>query len=298
MGWLQVLQKEATEAPLKNMNGSILLVDDEIEIIEMLSGLLIEHNYLVFEATSGKEGLRIYREKKPQIVITDLKMPEFSGLDLLKAIRKDDDFTEIIVLTAYSDSNAIIEALKNQASDFVLKPVDVDTLLLTINRALERIKLKERVKSYTRQLEDLLHDVNVTKDYLEKIVENSPQAIIAYDEHGVVTSWNTEAEKITGYSSREAIGKRLRDIFVMEEAIIKPDVDSLSYKNIVAQIMTRYGDICFISRNANAILDEKGRIIGGIENFYDVTEQIKNDQLLQKRYLQLQTINEIGKKIA
>ncbi len=298
MGWLQVLQKEATEAPIKSVNGSILLVDDEVEIIQMLSGLLIEHNYLVFEATSGKEGLQIYREKHPQIVITDLKMPEFSGLDLLRAIRENDDFTEVIVLTAYSESNAIINALKNQASDFVLKPVDMDTLLLTIKRALERIKLKERVKTYTRQLETLLHDVNITKDYLEKIVENSPQAIIAYDEHGVITSWNTEAEKITGYAAKDAIGKQLHDIFVMEKALINPEAGVLSYKNIVAQIVTRRGDICFISRNANAILDEEGRIIGGIENFYDITEQIKNDQLLQKRYLQLQTINEIGKKIA
>ena len=298
MGWLQVLQKEATEIPLKSVAGSVLLVDDEVEIIQMLSTLLIAHNYLVFEATSGEEGLRIYREKKPQIVITDLKMPGFSGLDLLQAIREQDNFTEVIVLTAYSDSKAIITALKNNASDFVLKPVDVDTLLLTIDRALERLKLKERVKNYTEQLESLLHDVNVTKDYLEKIVENSPQAIIAYDEQGVITAWNSEAEKITGYPSQDAIGRNLRDIFVMEEALIKPDADTLSYKNVVAQVVTRTGDICFISRNANAVLNENGQIIGGIENFYDITEQIKNDQLLQKRYLQLQTINEIGKKIA
>ncbi len=298
MGWLQILQQEATETPRKSVAGSILLVDDEIEIIEMLSGLLIDHNYLVFEATSGEEGLRIYREKQPQIVITDLKMPGFSGLDLLQAIRESDDFTEVIVLTAYSDSRAVIQALKNQASDFILKPVDVDTLLLTVKRALERIRLKERVKRYTKQLENLLHDVNVTKEYLEKIVENSPQAIIAYDEHGVITAWNSEAEKITGYSSQEAVGRNLRDIFVMEEALIKPEQAQRSYKNVVAQIMTRRGDICFISRNANAIVDQQGHIMGGIENFYDITEQVKNDQLLQKRYLQLQTINEIGKKIA
>ncbi len=298
MGWLQILQQEATETPKKSIAGSILLVDDEAEIIEMLSGLLIEHNYLVFEATSGAEGLRIYREKQPQIVITDLKMPEFSGLDLLRAIREHDDFTEVIVLTAYSDSRAVIQALKNQASDFVIKPVDVDTLLLTVKRALERIRLKERVKSYTRQLESLLHDVNVTKDYLEKIVENSPQAIIAYDEQGIITAWNSEAEKITGYTAQEAVGRHLRDIFIMEDTLIKPDESKQRYKNVVAQILTRNGDIRFISRNANAILNEQGHIIGGIENFYDITEQVKNDQLLQKRYLQLQTINEIGKKIA
>ncbi|NOX88353.1 MAG: SpoIIE family protein phosphatase [Calditrichaeota bacterium] len=300
MGWLQLLQEKSEKNAPAEGKGTILIIDDEVELANTLANFLSLENYVVYEANSGEEGLKIYLKRRPQIVITDLKMPGISGLELLEKIRSHDDSAEIIVLTAYGDSNSIIRALKSQASDFILKPVDLQTLKFTVEKAVERLKLKQQVKDYTNRLEELLQNVKYTKEYLQKIVENSPQAIIAYNLDGKISEWNSEAEKITGYSSKEVIGKLLHDIFVLEDVLIKPDQDNkkLQIKNVIGQILTKSGGLRFITRNANAILDEKQNIIGGIENFYDVTEQVKNDQLLEKRYLQLQTINEIGKKIA
>ncbi len=298
MGWLQLFQEKAINEKVKQVHTKILIIDDELEVLDTLTDLLKIHGFLVLRARSADEGLRLYRQHQPQIIITDLRMPGMSGLDLLHEIRQNDDHTEIIVLTAYDDSEMVIDALKNRASDFILKPVDSETLKLTIDRALERLRLREKIRNYTSQLEELLKNVRVTRDYLQKIVESAPSAIIAYDRDGRITAWNSEAEKLTGYSTENALGKKLEDIFILEGALISPDAQDLQYKNVVAQIMTRSGELRFISRNANAILDDQGNVVGGIENFFDVTEQIKNDQLLEKRYLQLQTINEIGKKIA
>ncbi len=298
MGWLQLFKEKAIGEKIKKNHIKILIIDDELEVLETLTDLLKIHGFWVLRAQSADEGLRLYAQHQPQIIITDLRMPGMSGLELLHEIRKTDEHTEIIVLTAYNDSEMVINALKNRASDFILKPVDSDTLKLTIDRALERLRLREEIRNYTSQLEELLKDVRVTRDYLQKIVESAPSAIIAYDQSGKITAWNSEAEKLTGYSTEDALGKKLEDIFVLESALISPAAKALQFKNVVAQIMTRSGELRFISRNANAILDEQGNVIGGIENFFDVTEQIKNDQLLEKRYLQLQTINEIGKKIA
>jgi PAS domain S-box-containing protein len=298
MGWLQLFQEKAKNEKVKQVHTKILIIDDERDVLNTLTDLLKIHGFLVLRARSAEEGLRLYHEHQPQIIITDLRMPGMSGLELLHEIRKNDDHTEIIVLTAYNDSEMVIDALKNRASDFILKPVDSDTLKLTIDRALERLRLREKIRNYTSQLEELLKNVRVTRDYLQKIVESAPSAIIAYDQNGRITAWNSEAEKLTGYSTEDALGKKLEDIFILEGALISPKAKALQFKNVVAQIMTRSGELRFISRNANAILDEQGNVVGGIENFFDVTEQIKNDQLLEKRYLQLQTINEIGKKIA
>ncbi len=301
MGWLKILNQEnESRKTLKSYKGSVLIIDDEIDLTNTLSNFLEKNGYRAFQANSGEEGIQAFLKHQTDIVVTDLKMPGINGIDVIRQIREQNEQVEIIVLTAYEESELIIRALKNRASDFILKPVDLETLKLTIEKAFERIKLRQRVSDYTYKLEKLLQEARYTKEYLQKVVENSPQAIITYDLEGKISEWNSEAERITGYTAKEVLGKPLRDIFVLEDVLIKRDSlpDEWKQKNIIAQIMTKNGELKYISRNANALVDEENHLIGVIENFYDITDQIKNDQLLGKRYLQLQTINEIGKKIA
>lgn len=297
MGWLQVLEKEDSS---KENNNQILVIDDNPDITDTIHQYLSQVGFTVFTANSGEEGLKIFRKKAPKILIVDLKMPGMSGLDVLKEIRQNDEDTEIIILTGVQESNAIIEALRHRASDFILKPVELETLKLTVEKSLRRLKLLQQVKRYTRELENLLQDVRETKEYLQNILENSPQAIVTYDLSGKILEWNSAAERITGYSAEEAKGKALKEVLAMADLLIDPAVEGIgaAVQGVVGQIITKEGDLRYINRNARVLLDSEQNPVGIIENFYDVTEQVHNDQLLEKRYLQLQTINEIGKKIA
>ncbi|WP_044281235.1 SpoIIE family protein phosphatase [Caldithrix abyssi] len=300
MGWLQVLEKETNKKDKPEQAKSILVIDDEPDVTGTIRQYLNHYGYLVYEANSATEGLELYRQKKPHILITDLKMPVLSGLDILKAVREKDEDTEVIVLTAFGDTHFIIEALRNRASDFILKPVDLEMLKLTVEKSIRRIELKEQVKNYTQELEKVLNDVRKTKEYLQNILESSPQAIVTYDLEGKIIQWNSAAEKITGYSASDVKGKPLKEVLVLVDVLINParDRNISIIEDVVGQILTKNGDLRYINRNAKILLDEQQRAIGVIENFYDVTDQVKSDQLLEKRYLQLQTINEIGKKIA
>ncbi len=305
MGWLQLFDDEVDQDIIEKENQqkqtTLLVVDDEVSITDTLSKYLSLENYTVFTANNGNEGLEKYREHKPQIIITDIKMPGMSGLELLGRIRSEDFETEIIVVTGHGDMDSAMEALKNQASDFILKPVDMEVILLALDRAENRISLKQKLKSYTIELEKLLKQVNYSKRHMETIVQNSPSAILTYDTNGVITSWNAEAEKLTGYSSDESKGKSFKDLFVIENHIIDTKSaaeDKQSFQNVICQILTKDQQIRYISRNANVLKDQDNKIIGGIESFLDITEKFKSDNLLQKRYLQVQTINKIGKKVA
>jgi len=232
--------------------------------------------------------------------LTDVVMPGMSGIDLLKKIRETDLETEIIVLTGQQDLDVAIDALKNQASDFILKPFDIEMINLALDRMVEKISLKEKVKSYTIELEELLQQVKYSRNYLETIVKTSPVALMTYNPDGQITSWNEEAEHITGYSAIDAVGSTVHQIFSMEGHLIQHDdphfEDSVS--NVTSQILTKDDRIRFISRNANSLYDDDKKIVGGIESFLDITEKLNNERLLEKRYLQVQTINEISKLVA
>jgi PAS domain S-box-containing protein len=305
MDWLQLFDDEVDQDKIEKENQqnqtTVLVVDDEVSITDTLKKYLTFEDYKVIVANNGKEGLEKYNNYKPQIIITDIKMPVMSGLDLLERIRAKDLDTEIIVVTGHGDMDSAIEALKNNASDFLIKPLDLELILYALQRTENRINLKEKVKSYTVKLEKLLKQVNHSKRHMETIVQNSPSAMLTYDTNGVITSWNAEAEKLTGYSSAESKRKLFKDLFIMETPLIDTKSvtdDKQSFQNVICQILTKDQEIRYISRNANVLKDQDNKIIGGIESFLDITEKFKSDNLLQKRYLQVQTINEIGKKVA
>ena len=204
-------------------------------------------------------------------------------------IRETDEETEVIVLTGHADINIAISAIKNKVSDFLTKPVDLEVLLRSVQKSESYLKLKDDIKTYTKELEELFKDVHHSREYLETVLQNSPNATITYNLEGKITSWNDAAEKITGYKKIETIGKTLKEIFVFDNHLIdsgKNDVGIASRENIVGQILTKHQQIRYISRNANILLDQDKKVIGGIESFFDITEKTNSERLLEKRYLQ------------
>lgn len=305
MGWLELFEEDVqiyidkNYQHLKHM--SVLVVDDEEHIVKSIDKYLTYENYTVFTATNGNDALEIYKSQTPRIVITDLQMPGLNGLELLERIRIIDSETEVIVLTGHADMQSVIRALKNKATDFLVKPVEFDVLLHAVRKAESHLKLKDDIKSYTRDLEELFKEVHHSREYLETIIQNSPNATITYNIDGIITSWNSAAEEITGFSRSETINKSLKEIFVFDGQLINgnaADNIKMNRQNFVGPILTKDQSMRYISRNANVLLDPNNKVIGGIESFIDITEKTKSDRLLEKRYLQVQTINEIGKKVA
>ncbi|WP_458700483.1 response regulator transcription factor [Sulfurospirillum sp. 1307] len=129
---------------------SILCVEDEDGVRIRLVNTLKYYFKEVFEATNGKEGLEIYYEKEPDIIICDIQMPVMSGIEMVKEIRENDLITPIIFLTAYNSEEYLMELINLNIQHFILKPVTTNSLEDGLKSALKGrysglVKLKKEV---------------------------------------------------------------------------------------------------------------------------------------------------------
>ncbi|MBC8412177.1 sigma-54-dependent Fis family transcriptional regulator [bacterium] len=134
------------------MMETILIIDDKDSIVQMLRETLSAEGYEIEVAYDGAVGITMARELKPDLVITDLKLPRKSGLEVLKAVKANSPMMPVIVMTGYGTVEIAVEAMKLGAFEFITKPLDTDYLQILISRALanqrlvtENILLKYRV---------------------------------------------------------------------------------------------------------------------------------------------------------
>ncbi|MEN8256396.1 MAG: response regulator [Thermodesulfobacteriota bacterium] len=131
--------------PSKNNIGTILLVDDEPEILELLQRQLEVRNFSIFTAQSGNEAQVILQDNSIDILVTDVRMPGMDGISLLeKALEKQPDL-QSVVITGHGDLDTALRAMRLGAYNFLLKPVGVSELEITLKNCLEKIYLKRKI---------------------------------------------------------------------------------------------------------------------------------------------------------
>jgi signal transduction histidine kinase len=140
------------------MQKSILLVDDEEGIRKVLGISLADLGYTVHTAENGVDALRIFKDVQPPIVLTDIKMPEMDGIELLRHLKKLSPDTEVIMITGHGDIDLAINSVKYEATDFVTKPINDEVLEIALNRAQERIAMRQKLNDYTQNLEQLVEE--------------------------------------------------------------------------------------------------------------------------------------------
>ena len=131
----------------------ILVVDDEESLLEFLSLLLVDEGYEVSTANSVESARARLTEINPDLVLSDIMMPDGNGLDLLKEIKEGDTTTSVVMMTAYTSTKAAIEAMRLGAYDYVSKPFDVDELKVVIQKAVEQVDLVDENVYLRRELE-------------------------------------------------------------------------------------------------------------------------------------------------
>ena len=130
----------------------ILVVDDEPSILRLLREALTQWGYQVTTASNAREALDALRTEMYDAAITDIRMPDTSGLDLLKEIKKHDDSIEVVIMTGYPTIASAVEALKEGAYDYLSKPLILDELRHLMARVTERKFLKGEVQSLRARL--------------------------------------------------------------------------------------------------------------------------------------------------
>ncbi len=132
----------------------ILLVDDNREIVEILSDFLSLNGCTIHAAYTGKEALDILSKKDVEVVILDVKLPDANGIALLDVIKVNNPTTAVIMATGYYDPKFVVEAMKKGAADFLVKPFEFDKLILVMMRVLRERKLIVERENILESLED------------------------------------------------------------------------------------------------------------------------------------------------
>ncbi len=144
----------------------ILLVEDKDSLRQMLSTAIRKAGYTVDEVADGNAAVERIRKQPYQLIVTDLRLPTLSGLEILKIQKEIDSTIPVLLMTAYGTIEEAVEAMKQGAFDFVPKPIDISHLRLLIDRALQQRRL---------MLENILLREDVQRTYgIPKIIGDSP----------------------------------------------------------------------------------------------------------------------------
>ena len=131
----------------------LLLADDDEKTRKRLAKVLKDESWIVMQAGTGREAVDIFDREKIDVAILDIKMPEMDGLEALHEMRSISDDFEAIILTGYGDESSAIQALRDGAMNFLKKPVDIDQLILSAQKALEKLRSARSLKYRTRELQ-------------------------------------------------------------------------------------------------------------------------------------------------
>jgi PAS domain S-box-containing protein len=200
---VQVQQMPPPQLPLPQ----ILLVDDNPDLCNYIQRLLSQ-KYQIKSVNSGLAALESIREQKPDLVITDVIMPELNGLELLQILRHDPDTQRIpiILLSARAEENARIEGLEAKADDYLIKPFSARELLARVQSILEMTQLRQEATIREQEL------IN-TKARVTDILESITDGFLSLDHQWRLTYVNGASERLSGKTREELLGGNFWDIY-------------------------------------------------------------------------------------
>jgi len=182
----------------------ILVVDDELSMRQFLEMLLSKKGYKVNLAKTGKQALSSIKQKKYDLVLTDIRLGDITGLDVLRAVKKEHPGTVVIMISAYATTEIAVEAMNEGAYDFVPKPFDNNELCATIARALSLLTLDQEKALRSSELKSHLH--------FNRIIGNSPGMQAIYQKIRQISPTKTNV-LVTGESGtgKELIARAIHD---------------------------------------------------------------------------------------
>lgn len=201
---------------------NILIVDDEEMIRELLDSTLSREGYTCFQAPNADEGCKIIREKPINLVICDIMMPGRSGVELLHDVKKISPDTAVLMVTAISDTETAMFCIHRGADDYIIKPFNIDRVMLTIRNSLEKQRLTLENRAYQANLE--LKVLEQTKQILATMYERNR----AYEDTltALIKALDAREKEVGSHSER-----------VMSYTIIL--AESMGLKETESQVMAK-----------------------------------------------------------
>jgi len=203
---------------------SVLFIDDVDHVRELVEKMLRRLFKAVYVASNGEEGLKIYKEKSPDLIITDINMPVMDGIEMIEVIRTGDIEQKIIILSAHNDHSFFEKAVNLKIDGYLIKPIDMQMLMKAVDNSVRLIVQKRELEALNRQLEKRVEEEvekNSQKDkllisMLTSFLETSPNPILALED-GIVTFANNRFLNLCGLTKDEMIGGNFNIESILEK---------------------------------------------------------------------------------
>ncbi|MCP4024032.1 MAG: response regulator, partial [Desulfobacteraceae bacterium] len=194
-------------------NYKILTIDDESYIRQSIRTYLEDYGFTVFEAANGKQGLVVFEESRPDLVLLDLRMPEMDGLEVLEALKEKAPDIPLVVASGTGNITAVVEALHLGAWDYILKPIeDMTVLYHSVRKCIKESELKTENKRYQEQLEDLVkertEELQRSEQRYKAIFEYTGTAAIIVDFDDTISMANSKFAELAGMERAEIEGQK------------------------------------------------------------------------------------------
>jgi PAS domain S-box-containing protein len=254
---------------------SILYVEDDesirTELVELFEGQFLE----LYIATNGKEGLEKYEEFHPDIVLTDIRIPEMDGLSMVEKIMEYDSHTHIIISSAFNDSDYLMKAIQMGINYYLLKPINLSELYSTIEKVATEILEKRKLQESEQ----------ILSQYKEIVDKSS--IVSKADKNGLITFVNDAFVEISGYDRDELIGKNHNIVrhVDMPSSFFKDLWQTLSSKKVWKGIIknrAKDGSVYYVDSVITPVLDIDGETIEFISLRKDITSIELERQNLEK----------------
>jgi DNA-binding response OmpR family regulator len=260
----------------------ILIVDDELLILRIISDILGKEGYEVKTAINYFNASQLLEDEKFDVVITDIRMPEKSGIDLLTHVREINSDIPVILMTGFASLETAVEAVKQGAFDYLTKPLDFNKLKRIVSQSIERFALLSSNKKLVRELQEVNSNLELkvserTRELLN-ILHSANESIVTTDNDLIIKTTNPKTIEIY---EKDCLGKKLDKLIggINFETIIPKILKNSSY---ITKHEVKYGEKHLeISLSQLVDFDTK-ESFGVIVITDDITEKKKLEiQLLQ-----------------
>ena len=268
-----------------SLPASILIIDDDRGMCETLGDVLRLKGYSAETAGGGREALEKLRARPFDGAVVDIKLPDISGIDLLMELKGASPDTEVVFITGYASLTTAIEAINGAAFAYLVKPFEMEHLLATLEKALEKQRLARALRE--------------SEGRYRLITENINDAIFLADLEGRLVFGNRRGEEITGYLEKEFAGRPLFSLLTPEgaqqasarlEAVRAGDKVSPIFE---AQIIRKDGSRVWVEAAVTNVVKD-GAVVGRLGVARDITERKR----LQEQVIQAEKLATLGQLIA
>lgn len=267
---------------------NLLIIDDEKGICETLCDIFRSGGYIAEAAYNGKSGIAAVENKSFNAVLLDIKLPDMNGIKVLEEIKKISPETEVIMITAYASLQNAVEALNKGAYAYIMKPFEVNEVLSSVKRVVEK--------------QQLFYENKRLKEFNENIVQSMDEGIIIVDPSGSITFINPAVERKLGYSKDELIGENWKKI-VPQEFIreIEEKMLAAARERVVKHegvLLTKIHTMLSVVLSIVPFF-EKDEYKGLLLVFTDISEKEKVERELRVKLAEIEKLNRfmIGREL-